>query len=98
MAMRLCDNFKLVLVNCNFSIIVDESWHVFLLYDIDSMFAKSEVVVLLKEVHGLIVSIIRGHDAKRNIERCFILVFYIGKGSVLAGFHVISIVFQVAIV
>lgn len=52
-------------IDSKFGSVVDQSWHIFLLHDVNLARSHAKVIVLLKESHSAIVSVIRHHDPKR---------------------------------
>ena len=55
-------------IDSKFSSVVDQSWHIFLLHDVNLARSHAKVIVLLKQSNSAIVSVIRHHDPERYHE------------------------------
>lgn len=57
---------------------------------------QPKVVVFLEDLYGPVMSIIRNHDAERHVEALSMTTLE-GDDSFLAGFDVLSVVFDISI-
>lgn len=56
--MWLCDDFELIVIDCNFSIVVNKCWNILLFDNVNSVLSKIEIVVPLQKGDCSVVRVV----------------------------------------
>ena len=84
MAVWFGDDFEFIMIDGESCTVINQSWYILLLNNIDALLTESEVIVSLQQLDGTLMCVVRCHDAERHVESFLLSVLYKRQSSVIA--------------